>query len=267
MILRLQLSALLLILLLGNWMPGLDARAEAYIRATTLDSLGVFAAAKGLNAAISVAQSLEVGVGVSVSPFEFLDPVNDLVERFSGFILYGLAALGLQKVLLVASGVLWLQVIFAVLTIAVLVMLWLPRGVPVLLLKLVLMLAIVRFALIAQVGVSWSLDQLYFLHEQDRAVTVLEGASDQILNARERYLEARESGSWWEGVKSSLSFDVPDDQRSDVGQETTTAIVDLIVIMLLRSILLPLLALWLLVRGLRLVYDASFSRVQRSGST
>ena len=46
-----------------------------------------FAIARGINAAISVIQSAEIGFSIAVSatfaPGEILDPINDLIERFS----------------------------------------------------------------------------------------------------------------------------------------------------------------------------------------
>lgn len=248
------LALLLLVALALNWLPGLDERAHDYVRGATVDSLAIFAAAKGLNAAISVAQSFEVGVGVSVAPFEFLDPLNDLVERFSGFIMYGLTALGLQMLLLTATSALWLKLFFSLALLIALVSLWQRAVIPGPLARLLLMLLLLRFALVLEVGVSWILDELYFSDRQEQAVTTLDRSSEQVLNARQRYLETRETGSWWQGVKSAFSFDISAAEQSAVGQQTTTAVVDLIVIMLVRSILLPLAVLWLLVKSLALVY-------------
>ncbi len=68
-----------------------------------------YAVARGLNGAISVAQGTEVavqpaGIGVSFAPGEILDPVNDLVERFSWIMMLAASSLGVQKVLLAMSG-------------------------------------------------------------------------------------------------------------------------------------------------------------------
>ena len=53
-----------------------------------------------MNGVISVVQSIELsvslGAGVGVNFGEVLDPLNDLIERFSTLVLYGLAGLGLQ---------------------------------------------------------------------------------------------------------------------------------------------------------------------------
>jgi len=67
------------------------------------------AIARGLNGVISVAQGTEfavqpAGIGVVLAPGEILDPINDLVERFSWIMLLASSSLGVQQVLLAMSA-------------------------------------------------------------------------------------------------------------------------------------------------------------------
>ena len=67
----------------------------------------VYGTARIINALISVIQFVEInlslGAGIAVNLGEALDPLNDLIERFSGFVLYGLAGLSIQQIALSAS--------------------------------------------------------------------------------------------------------------------------------------------------------------------
>jgi hypothetical protein len=68
-------------------------------------ALVTFALARTLNGVISAVQGTEIalqpaGVGVTLTPGEILDPVNDLVERFSWIMLGATISLGVQQVLL-----------------------------------------------------------------------------------------------------------------------------------------------------------------------
>lgn len=68
-------------------------------------ALITFALARTLNGVISAVQGTELalqpaGVGVTLTPGEVLDPVNDLVERFSWIMLGATLSLGVQQVLL-----------------------------------------------------------------------------------------------------------------------------------------------------------------------
>ena len=64
--------------------PAADQRGEAYIESTFARTLAALAATRGLDSAISLAQSSEVsfsfGPGGSLGIGQALDPVNDLVE-------------------------------------------------------------------------------------------------------------------------------------------------------------------------------------------
>ena len=78
----------LAVFLLAVQIVGWDRPATVeYADATFKRALVAFGVARGINAAISVLQESEVrvgvGVGASVKPGQALDPVNDLVERFS----------------------------------------------------------------------------------------------------------------------------------------------------------------------------------------
>ena len=64
-----------------------------------------FGLARALNGAISVIQGTELelhpaGVGVSFAPGQLIDPINDLVERFSWLMLASSTSLGVQKILM-----------------------------------------------------------------------------------------------------------------------------------------------------------------------
>lgn len=63
----------------------------------------VFATARVIDAAVSVAQTVEVSAGLGVQPGQVLDPVNDLVERFSTMMLGATIVLG-GATLLVRAG-------------------------------------------------------------------------------------------------------------------------------------------------------------------
>ena len=77
----------------------LDRKGRAVVDASFDQALVVFGTAKALNAVISVAQGTEVGPpGVTVAVGEVLDPVNDLVERFSWIMLASITSLGIQTI-------------------------------------------------------------------------------------------------------------------------------------------------------------------------
>lgn len=91
----LALAAMLLIA------PFADARGEAWLEANFARTLTALAATRGLDSAISLAQSSEVsfsfGPGGSLGIGQALDPVNDLVEQYGALLLTSTTALGVQR--------------------------------------------------------------------------------------------------------------------------------------------------------------------------
>ncbi len=89
--------------------PATDKIGQEHVDTAFKRALVGYALARGLNGAISVAQGTEVaiqpaGVGVNFAPGQILDPVNDLVERFSWIMMLASSSLGVQKVLLSMSA-------------------------------------------------------------------------------------------------------------------------------------------------------------------
>lgn len=82
-----------------------------------------FALARTLNGVISAVQGTEValqpaGVGLTLTPGEILDPINDLVERFSWIMLGATISLGIQQVMLDVGHWWGLRAVLLVLSLA-----------------------------------------------------------------------------------------------------------------------------------------------------
>jgi len=85
---KITLGVLVAVLLVGMYSGWLDEPAKEYTEQGLKRVLITYAVARGLNGLISVAQGTEisvepVGVGMTFTPGQILDPVNDLIEQFS----------------------------------------------------------------------------------------------------------------------------------------------------------------------------------------
>ena len=104
----LAITAALLIAVCA-WAPAIQDMANSQVDAGLKRSLITYASARALNAVISVVQGTELsvqplGVGVTLTLGQILDPINDLVEQFSSLMLVASVAFGIQKVLLVVGA-------------------------------------------------------------------------------------------------------------------------------------------------------------------
>lgn len=107
-------------------LPITDEIGQSHVDNAFKRALLAFAIARGLNGVISVAQGTEIalqpaGIGVNFTPGQILDPVNDLVERFSWIMMLASSSLGIQKVLLSMSA--WQGLLIGVVICAVVVVL------------------------------------------------------------------------------------------------------------------------------------------------
>jgi hypothetical protein len=268
---------------------GLDAAAEAHIEAAMARATAAFLLARSLNAVVSVIQESRLqlnpaGVGVSVALGEALDPVNDLVERFSWVMLLSLTALGTQRVLVEISPLLGLDVLLAASMILLMAGIWLGRRGRFDLLragKVLLLAAVcVRFAVPVVVGLNHRIYRLALAERHDRNVRLVAEEVERLRPAMEDGTAEPPAGEPEGGrpapgilgqARAALDRTVDAgreliDLKGKVGLVKAAAgdlvdrLVALIVVFVLDTVVLPIGFLWALVALLRLVLGAGFAR-------
>lgn len=237
-----HLFPLLLVLLVGlTWLQPLDQLAQAHSEAGLKRSLAAFAAARGLNAVISVIQGTEVTggafVNVTLALGQVLDPVNDLVEQFSRLMLVVSVVFGAQ-LLLLKMGATW--GVSLVLTALAALWLWqrfrLERtsrwlG------RLLVALLLVRFV-VPVAAVTSELSYQAFMSEQF-------AVSQQAIASSTAALGGEGSGAdsttrWWE-LREKLAEKI-DELQADADR-VVAHVIDLIVLFVMQTVVLPLLVL------------------------
>lgn len=239
------------------WLGPMDASASAHAEAGLKRALATFAAARALNAAISVAKGTELsvapaGLGVTLTPGQVLDPVDDLVEQFSSLMLLASVAFGVE-IALIRMGAHWL--VAAALSAIALAWAWRAwRGRPRLawLDRLVVAALLVRFAVPLVVLGSEAGFRLFLAGDYAAGQAAIESSGREI-DARaappaapkgEEGIADRLKG-WW-----SRAPDVGQkiDELKAVAGRAVEHVVRLIVVFLLQTLVVPLLLLWALVR-------------------
>ena len=121
---------LIMALLIVSWWGAVDNLA-AYVNGESIkDAAIIYGVARSINGVISLIQSAEISAIVgSVRPGELLDPMNDLIERFSSVMAWSLSSLVLQKVLLSVFSSYSFKVIFTVCCALMFILKWLPLSV------------------------------------------------------------------------------------------------------------------------------------------
>ena len=269
-----------------SWYEPITERATQDVDAGLQRALVSFATARALNGVISVLQGTEVavqpvGVGVSMSLGEILDPINDLVESLSSVMLMASVAFGVEKLLIAIGASLWVSV--AVTLVALLwAVLHFRRQAPVWLTRAMLALLFARFAMpVCMLGSAYVFERFsaadYALSQQ-----TLEGTSGQLkafaegeaaapetppsvtqapaAEAAEPTLTDRLTG-WlpsWRSVNEALPS-LPDPSRAvreryesliQVAESAARRMIDLITVFVMQTVVVPLVLLWGLYRVL-----------------
>jgi len=245
--------------------------AEDYVSQAFNRALVTFALVRGINAVVSVVQGTEVaiepaGVGVTLTPGEVLDPLNDLIERFSWIMLLATTSLGTQKVLVVASGSWILQAALGVATLTGLVLLWRAQtfgstGWRNFALRFVILALFVRFAMPAIALINHATYEAFLADRFDESYAALEQTKTEVERVQAKAPAKTDDnagvldrfGRWID--RTSQQLDV--EQRLELYQsklgQATEQVVDLIVVFVLTTIVFPLIFLFLGLRLLRIV--------------
>ncbi|MEM9603984.1 MAG: hypothetical protein AAGA11_14050 [Pseudomonadota bacterium] len=247
-------AALVIALAQSRW---LDDTSAGHIDGALQRALVAFAVARALNGVVSVAQGTEfalepAGIGVNFAPGQVLDPINDMVERFAWVMLAASSSLGMQKALLSMSAW-WLTTALLAGTLLAAVAgvafgwwrrprfaFWLKR--------LLLVMLVLRFAVpvtvlmgelayrqflapqyaAAQADLEATRDRISSLNDDLQTTDDDTGLLSQLGNA------ARSLGNWQDSLVAY------EQAATDAAQST----LDLIVVFLLQSVVLPLLFLY-----------------------
>lgn len=262
---RLAATTLILICIALSWSGSLERAAEPQLQATLQRALLTAAISRGLNGVISVAQGTEiaiqpVGIGVTIAAGEILDPLNDLIERFSWLALAASASLATQLLL---SEVFANSFINATLTAAgaiYLLTIWLPGNLPgrLWLLRATALLIFARFLFTVVILVVAQVDQWLLVERQQQAMSELTQATQEI-----NELHSSQSDSPTQATQSSIleRFEAVIDnsrQALDIESQLTalqrevessvSELINLMAVFLVQTLLLPigslLLAFW-----------------------
>jgi hypothetical protein len=259
---RYALALFMLAAVACAWLAPLDAPAAGQVDAGLKRALISFASARALNAVISVAQGTELsvqplGVGVTLTPGQLLDPVNDLIEKFSTLMLAASVAFGVQKALIAMGG--WWAVSL-VLSAVALGWAWLylrQRAIPVWLSRALVIMLMLRFAIPVVTLGSDLLWQKFLASDYQASQQGIDSTSTQA--AKLAPPPVAQSQGMLDRMKSWLADNADVRARFEelkqAAEQATEHIIRLIVVFLLQTLVIPLLLLWALYALARGVFE------------
>jgi hypothetical protein len=245
-------------------LPTLDQRAAADYEQLFQRAFVTFALARTINGVISVVQGTEIalqpaGVGVTLTPGEILDPVNDLVERFSWVMMGATISLGIQNVLLDVSAWWVIQILVAVLAAWLLIRLWYPGQqrsfYDSLLKRAFLLLLFIRFAVPVMLIANDLLYQQFLetRYMQSTEVIAEAGRDLEQLSAESSTQQEDDPAAGmfdsiarvWSNTVDSVDLSGKLDRMQDRAGEVVEHLIQLSVVFILQTGLMPIAFLWI----------------------
>jgi hypothetical protein len=269
--------ALLSLTILLSSVTSVDRIAETEHASLFQRALVTFALARTLNGVISAVQGTELalqpaGVGVTLTPGQVLDPINDMIERFSWIMLGATLSLGVQQVLLDVGQWWGVRVLLAALGLG---WLWLrarkqagqgrdSANTARLVLRVFIIVLFVRFAVPCAMIANEALYHLFLEDRYAQSTQVIETAGAEIQQAGSQASpedsEEDESGLFeslgrsFASTRESMNFS----QRVDaIGKRATEVIEHLIqlsVVFILQTGILPVAFLWIFLQLFKQVF-------------
>ncbi|MBT8118855.1 MAG: hypothetical protein KJN89_03970 [Gammaproteobacteria bacterium] len=254
-----------------------DTFGEKYTEQGLTRSLAAFGIAKGLNGLISVVQGTEVavepvGVGVILTPGQILDPVNDLIERFSWVMLICTTSLGIQSILLSIFSSYYFSIIVASTLFLLVLFIWgrpqTSAELKNIFYRLAIFLIILRFFIPLMAISSEALYKAFLEPTYIESKQQLEQSNTAIANLSDNQKINKEAAdmSWYEVLSSSIdsameSLDVDRyyEQLKVEADNLTNHIIDLIVVFTMQTILFPLIFIWLSMKLIKANFSFRFA--------
>jgi len=259
----------------------IDEKSSRYLDDAFKRAIYTYAIVRGINGVISVIQNTHIavspaGVGINVAVGEILDPVNDLVERFSWVMLVSTTSLGIQKIFMKIGAWLGLNVILSIATLVILIGVWAPDTYGIHFrswgYKLVIISLMIRFCIPV---VSIASDRVYDLFLKDnyeQATQSLDKLNQDIKDSdiikEEKPPDKKDKGvlgnlkKYYNETKETLKINERLETLKRKLTNYANDTIDLIIVFVLQTVIIPILFLWVVLKliGYIAVKDLRFSK-------
>lgn len=247
---KIFLSLMLLIVSLLSLFLNIDEGAMLIYEENFDRAIYAFAIAKGLNAVISVLQSSEISasffVGATIGIGQILDPVNDLVERFSWIMLASSVSIGIQQLLLILGKSLFIKVLIVISVTISLLSIWIKKlhfsFVFIFSLKVVFMLLILRFGSIIFLYTTQTFYVQVYQQDYDNSTTYISEYKTKLENIKNKKENLK---GFWSKVEQNMEI-------------FSKKIIKLITIFVVTAVIFPLLFLWFFIFLIRWIFNLKY---------
>ena len=271
-------------------LTSVDEKCMEYLDQTLLRVTIAYGLCRATNAAVSFLQEIDVGfeaIGtITLNPFEFLDPLNDLVERFSWILLAAMASIGIQEFLIRFIPDLIINFVLLPGLVMWLTGLWTNKYLKMNLVSIgrqfVLLVVILRFIIPTEVAINNWIYEYHLKNKYDQSINHIQikveeikekSPVEELLIADSEEEQNQQKNGTWSKIKNSLAqtqnaFIVLGDMGSELKKfrdwlktkipDLFDNFISLIIVFIINTIFLPIFTLWLIIYLLRIITNSQF---------
>ncbi|MGM0985119.1 MAG: hypothetical protein ACQEXG_17165 [Pseudomonadota bacterium] len=190
---KLVIAVAVFLVVLISWSGIIDILSKEYVNASTVQAFSAYAAARVLNAAISIAASFNIdaelsfgaGVGAGIQPLQILDPLNDLIEQYSLAMKFSISSLVIQKILVEAASTLIFKLFLTFLAIILVASLYVRDGAySFFLLRFFAFFAMIRFLFVLSLLMNGIVSQAFIDDNISQDMQEVSEVANQVENQR-----------------------------------------------------------------------------------
>jgi len=249
---KIFLSVVLVLVVILSMLIDVDKAAMELYYQSFDRAVYSFALAKGLNAVISVIQSSEISVsffvGATVGLGEILDPLNDMVERFSWIMLMSSVSIGIQHLLLILGKSAFIKVALVISGLISVAVIWIKNlhnsTALLLLLKIFVLIFILRFGAVLFVYANESFYNNIYADNYKKSTAFISDYKDDL---EEIQKEKRELDTYWNDFENKMDT-------------FSKKVIKLITMFIVTTVIFPLLFLWFLIILLKWIFNLKFDK-------
>ncbi len=278
MIKKTLFTFLITVFVLLSLSESLDTKSSQELDASLQRALTTFAAARLLNGLVSVVQGTEVnvspaGVGATFTPGQLLDPINDMVERFSWVMLMSSVSIGIQEVMLHLGKSDVFKIFFSVAGLVFILQLWVKNiALPWKIersFQVIIVLGVLRFSVPLLVMLNEVVYENVLANTYESAFTTVEKHTENVqlmveavetksdsIEAESSFIDRFNMSKKYETFKWELRQQV--DAFIMQFNMMMESLIKLITVFILNTVVIPLLALWFFVWGAKLLLRSDF---------
>ena len=262
---KIALTSLIVLLAVLIFSGGVDNYGRQYTEDGLKRTLVAYGIARGLNGVISVFQGTELavepaGVGVIFTPGQILDPINDLIERFSWVVLVSGISLGAQRVLLSMTSWVWFGGFVGMFLLLSLISMWRDQlfgeTLKHYIYKMTLVLLVLRLTVPVIAIINEGLFQVFLAPQYEESIRQLESTTQSIESIKQPASVEKDNGLMGKAKQMLQTLNI-DQQLEDLklaASEMSEYALNMMVVFVLQTLVFPLLLLWLAYKSIVRVF-------------